>query len=267
MAHKPPLEDFLSKLEQTRIANAEPLCNHMGCRIPPLKGEAFCAKHMTDIDALVKRLSGSEPPYKPELWNENRYVQMVHNCFAYSLNILSESLAATCKKENVCNTHQPGEKSKWLPMKEKTCPNLIARILGDDSYKPVEFHERCPEGTSMVAFIIDEVRDYHVLRLDTTGYFSHKGGQGPATDKDARGHKIADVRRANFNYSDKPDKLNYKDFCGYFCISRSVVHAAVPKGGRRATRRRLQKQRPLSLKQRMQKKKNKTRLRQRRSGK
>lgn len=266
MAHKPPLEDFLSKLEQTRIANAEPLCNHMGCRIPPLKGEAFCAKHMTDIDALVKRLSGSEPPYKPELWNENRYVQIVHNCFAYSLNILSESLAATCKKENVCNTHQPGEKSKWLPMKEKTCPNLIARILGDDSYKPVEFHERCPEGTSMVAFIIDEVRDYHVLRLDTTGYFSHKGGQGPATDKDARGHKIADVRRANFNYSDKPDKLNYKDFCGYFCISRSVVHAAVPKGGRRATRRRLlQKQkRPLWLKQ---KKKNKTRLRQRRSGK
>ena len=211
MAHrppsvKPPLEDFLSNLEQTRIANGEPLCNHMGCTIPPLKGEAFCAKHMTDIDALIKRLSGSEPPYKPELWNDNRYVQMVHNCFAYALNILSDSLAATCKKENICNTHQPGEKSKWLPMKEKTCPNLIARIFGDDTYTPIEFHEKCPKGTSMVAFIIDEVRDYHVLRLDTTGYFSHKGGQGPATDKDARGHKIADALSRTLLAASPPTK-------------------------------------------------------------
>jgi hypothetical protein len=167
---------------------------------------------------------------------------MVHNCFAYALNILSKVLADKCSTENVCNTHQPGEVSKWPAMTGKTCPNLIARILGDGQYStkgtysdgqyiPIEYDQKCPKGTSKIAFIIDTERDYHVLRVDDTGYISHKGGQGPATDRDAQGHKIADVRRANFNYSDKPDKLNYTHFCGYFCISRSVVHAAVPAGG------------------------------------
>ena len=134
-------------------------------------------------------------------------------------------------------------------MDEKSCPNLIARLYGDGKYSsmgkytegqyiPVKYDERCPQGTSKIAFIIDTKRDYHVLvqnNKESDGYFSHKGGQGPATDKDAQGHRIADIRRANFNYSDKPDKLNYTHFCGYFCISRSIVHAAVPKGGRRSS--------------------------------
>jgi hypothetical protein len=173
---------------------------------------------------------------------------MVHNCFAYALNILSKVLADKCATEKVCNTHQPGEVSKWPAMTGKTCPNLIARIFGDGQYSangkytegqyiPIDYSQRCPKGTSKIAFIIDTERDYHVLRVDDTGYISHKGGQGPATDRDAQGHKIADVRRANFNYSDKPDKLNYTHFCGYFCISRSIVHAAVPAGGRRASGR------------------------------
>lgn len=219
---------------------------------------------------LKEMMNGSEPPYTPELWNKPGY-QTVHNCFAYALNILSKVLADTCINKNICNTHQPGEVSKWPAMTGKTCPNLIARILGDGQYSaygnysegqyiPIEYNERCPTGTSKIAFIVDTRRDYHVLRVDNTGYISHKGGQGPATDRDAQGHKIADVRRANFNYSDKPDKLNYTHFCGYFCISRSVVHAAVPKGGRRYRKTKTKE------KQKKQKK-NKTRLLQRRNGK
>jgi hypothetical protein len=155
----------------------------------------------------------------------------VHNCFAYALNIVSNSLAEECRTKKECNTHQPGEHAKWLPMDEKTCPNLIGRILGDDAYIPIGYEEQCPRGTSMVAFIIDTKRDYHVLRLDNTHYFSHKGGQGPVTDKDAKGNRIADVRLANFDYSKKGDQLYYNHFCGYFCISRSKVHAAVSRGG------------------------------------
>ena len=250
------------------IENGAPLCQIEGCTHHPRKPDAFCLKHRHMETKLKDKLSGSEPPYTPERWN-SPYVQKVHNCFAYALNILSDTLSKKCKDTNVCNTHQPGEQSKWPPMDEKTCPNLIARILGDDDYTPTEYSQRCPKGTSMIAFIIDTVRDYHVLRLDDTGYFSHKGGQGPATDLDAQGHKIADVRRANFNYSDRPDKLNYTHFCGYFCISRSVVHAAVPNGGRR-----YQKTRRLSsreqVRQRLQKKqrqqqKNTTRLRRRKT--
>jgi hypothetical protein len=238
------------------IENGKPLCQSTGCPAAPEGKQAFCRHHRDLANNLTLTLSGSEPPYTPENWNRP-FVQKVHNCFAYALNILSKSLSEKCEDENICNTHQPGEKSKWPAMEEKTCPNLIGRILGDDKYIPVEFSERCPSGTSKIAFIIDTQNDYHVLRQDMTGYFSHKGGQGPVTNLDARGHFIADVRRANFNYSDKPDKLNYTHFCGYFCVSRSTVHAGVPNGGRR-----YQKTRRLSLqRQKQRRQKNKTRLR------
>lgn len=255
-AMKQPLDETLSQLSPlVIIENEQARCQYdASCKKPPLKEGAFCETHESFPSKM--QLSGSEPPYTPSLWNSDPNVQMVHNCFAYALNILSSFLAEKCKNTKICDTHQPGEQAKWPPMKEKTCPNLIARILGDSTYIPIDYEGKCPAGTSMVAFIIDTKRDYHVLRLDDTGKFSHKGGQGPATDKDALGHSIADVRLANFNYSDKPDKLNYTHFCGYFCISRSVVHAAVPKGGRR-----MQKSR------RRQQKKNRTRLRRQRNGK
>lgn len=261
--------DNLSPL--VTMDNSSPLCQYDDiCKRPPHGKEAFCLSHLQRGENRLKEMmNGSEPPFTPELWNKPGY-QTVHNCFAYALNILSKVLADRCIDKNVCNTHQPGEVSKWPAMTGKTCPNLIARILGDGQYSaygnytdgqyiPIEYNKRCPNGTSKIAFIIDTARDYHVLRVDNTGYISHKGGQGPATDRDAQGHKIADVRRANFNYSDKPDKLNYTHFCGYFCISRSVVHAAVPKGGRRY--------RQTKKKQKQKQKKNKTRLLQRRNGK
>ena len=265
-----PLENLRKLSPLVVIINQAPRCQVYGCKNHPHeKPQPFCRKHLNEKYRLKDKLSGSEPPYTPERWNQYPYVQKVHNCFAYALNILSDTLSKKCKDTDVCNTHQPGEQSKWPPMDEKTCPNLIARILGDDDYEPTDYSEPCRKGKSMVAFIIDTERDYHVLRLDDTGYFSHKGGQGPATDLDAQGYKIADVRQANFNYSDRPDKLNYTHFCGYFCISRSVVHAAVPNGGRR-----YQKTRRLSsrgqVRQRLQKKpqpqqKNRTRLRQRKT--
>jgi len=231
----------LGKLSPTVILidNGKARCQYEAtCLHAPVNGEAFCKEHMDKNKYPFKTiLSGSEPPYTPDVWNADPFIQKVHNCFAYALNIVSNSLAEECRTKKECNTHQPGEHAKWLPMDEKTCPNLIGRILGDDAYIPIGYEEQCPKGTSMVAFIIDTKRDYHVLRLDNTHYFSHKGGQGPVTDKDAKGNRIADVRLANFDYSKKGDQLYYNHFCGYFCISRSKVHAAVSRGGFRKTRR------------------------------
>ena len=247
------LEKSLEKLpDLIVIENKAPRCQYdASCRNPPLDKEAFCNQHFSS--PLKVKLSGSEPPYEPDRWN-TEFVQRVHNCFAYALTLLSEPLVEKCKKTNICDTHQPGAKSKWLDMNEKTCPNVIGRILGDDTYMSADFTDKCKPGTSMIAFIVDKKRDYHVLRLDDTGYFSHKGGQGPATNLDAKGHRIADVRLANFDYSNKPDKLFYDQFCGYFCVSRSGVKAAVPVGGRRTRRR-------------QHRRKSRTRLLRRRSGK
>lgn len=271
-ARQQPSEEIIQSLDKLSplivIENGKrALCQVMGCSgHPKQKPNPYCPKHMHLMDKLQDTLSGSEPPYTPEVWNGDIAARMVHNCFAYSLNIFSRILVELCRNKNICNTHQPGEISKWPAMDKKTCPNLIARILGDGQYTnngeykegqyiPADYDTVCPQGTSMIAFIVDTKNDYHVLRRDSTGRFSHKGGQGPVTDLDALGHYITDVRRANFNYHWYSEPLNYTHFCGYFCISRSIVHAGVPKGGRRyrATRR--------------TQKKNKTRLLRQKSGK
>ena len=62
---------------------------------------------------------------------------------------------------------------------------------------------------------------------------SHKGGEQPATNRDATGHKIFDFALANFNYNrNKGDRLNYDRFCGYFCVPRNRP-LYVKVGGRR----------------------------------
>jgi hypothetical protein len=62
---------------------------------------------------------------------------------------------------------------------------------------------------------------------------SHKGGEQPATNRDATGHKIFDFALANFNYNrNKGDRLNYDRFCGYFCVPRNRP-LYIKVGGRR----------------------------------
>ena len=40
------------------------------------------------------------------------------------------------------------------------------------------------------------VNDYHWYRLDNNGYWSHKPGRTPATDRDGNGDRIRDPRKA-----------------------------------------------------------------------
>lgn len=219
------------------------------CNNPPLKGQAFCEKHMKTCPRFAP-LSGYEPPYEPEKWNTYKEIRLSHNCFSYGMNTIDKNQIQNCLNDKECNTpyHQPGSISGWPKFNDldpKTCPNMIGRIMGDDQgIIPSAFELPCPKDTSKIALIVDEDQDYHFLRQDKPkkgekiGYFSQKSGSLPVTNLDAKGHRIFDVQLANHNFHNyKNSELNYDRFCGYFCVPRNrKIYLKI--GGRRITRRR-----------------------------
>lgn len=224
------------------------------CQNEPLKGEAFCKKHLHFCPRRAPT-NGYEPPYEPELWNHPILVK-AYNCFAFAFNIRDKAQEEKCKSYERCKVafHQPGSIAGYPPINEKktkTCPNIIARMMGDNKILPSAFELKCPAHMSKIGLMIDPNQDYHFVRQNPPsgrakiGYFSGKSGEMPVTDLDAQGHKIFDVELANFDYRKTSDSLRYTEFCGYFCVSRKKVYAAI---GGRTTRRK-----PSSLKRRSRK--------------
>lgn len=204
----------------------------VSCKGIPVKGEAFCEKHLKngcsgDGD-VAPPLSGYEPDYDPGRWNDDDCVRLSHNCFSYAMNIIDPKQVSDCNKDSKKDVpfHQPGSVSGYPRFNNKdpkTCPNMISRLMGDNpTFTPSTFEDRCPVGTSKIALVVDEDQDYHFLRQDSTGYFSQKSGALPVKNVDALGHKIFDVRLANHNFNkySRKDSLHYDRFCGYFCVPR-----------------------------------------------
>jgi len=201
-------------------------CDRM-CHKPALSGRAFCRAHAKHCP-IPSPLSGWEPDYDPNFWNLRKAVRETHNCFSYAMNILDKAQLKKCKKDN-CNVSfpQPGAYSGYRPFSDdrsKTCPNMIARILGDNSVlKMSDFFSMCPTGTSKIALILDESDDYHYLRQDSNGYWSHKPGSTKIKNVDAYGHMIWNPQLANYNYKAAGNStLNYNIFCSFLCVPRNV---------------------------------------------
>jgi hypothetical protein len=208
------------------------------CPNPSLPGKAFCKDHQ-NFCPRVAPLSGYEPKYEPDRWNKRKEIRTTHNCFSYAFNIMDSRQIKACLEDPNCDVpfHQPGSISGWPKFNNKdpkTCPNMIARLLGDNpTLTPSAFELRCPNGTSKIALVVDPDQDYHFLRQDKTGYWSQKGGAQPVTNLDAQGHTIYDPQLANHNHTRiRGDPLNYDRFCGFFCVPRDRP-LFVKIGGRR----------------------------------
>ena len=157
------------------------------------------------------------------------------------MNIFDKRQLTRCKtKDCDVSFHQPGEASGYRRFSDgnpKTCPNLIARVIGDNPTIVIsDFTSKCPQNTSKIAIIIDESDDYHFLRQDANKFWSHKPGARDVTNVDALGHRIWDPKLAYYNYTDKPKNvLNYDIFCSYMCVPRDrPLYLKATGGGRRS---------------------------------
>jgi hypothetical protein len=157
------------------------------------------------------------------------------------MNSIDPNLVKECKDTRDCNVgfHQPGYAAgfgKFSDQKEKGCGDMVSRLWGDNpQIRASSFNEKCPMGTSKIALIVDPERDYHFLREDPDGYWSHKPGALPVKRTDASDRPIIRPDRALFLYKESKDPLMYTDFCGYFCVPRGKpLHMSkISRGGAR----------------------------------
>lgn len=186
-------------------------------------------------------LSGYEPKFAPELYNNDTAIQHSHNCFAYAMNKQDKKKIQECRENNRCHFHVPG-KSKGHPdfsgQMGKTCGDVLSRTMADvpRSYM-TDFTTKCKPRFSKIAVVVDEENDLHYYRQDNNKYWSHKPGGRKVTPKDAVGAAIYAPHRASRYYPPEDERdsgLNYDSFCAYMCVPRDEDPNLV--GGRRLAR-------------------------------
>jgi len=214
-------------------------CDPM-CKYPPLPGSPFCKLHQHKCVRSAP-LSGYEPDYNPSKYNKHPGLKDSQNCFAYAFH--HTLLPKNCTKDS-CNAafHQPGIKSghpRWSEIDGKRCPDLLGRLMGDvPSIRLSTFTKRCPKKMTKAAVVTDENEDYHFYRQDSNGYWSHKPGSTDVTNRDAQGRFIYDPALASRYYP--KTGLDYKNFCGYFCLP-SKKHITLQRAGKHNTKRNTKK--------------------------
>lgn len=190
-----------------------------------MPGTLFCAAHQF---CPGSPLSGDEPPFRPNRYNKNRLVQETHNCWAYGMNVLDPAQLTQCVGKPVgCQLtyHQPGgtqhRASNLHTATGRSCPT-VERLMRLDvpDIRRTTFKARCPRGTSKIAMVVHPGEDYHFYRQDADGMWSHKDGANKVKRFDADGLPIMDPQTASRNYRPRGSFLNYKDFCGYYCVPR-----------------------------------------------
>jgi hypothetical protein len=151
--------------------------------------------------------------------------------------------------------HQPGcvhgERYALDAKKRRTCKEIERLTLADNpSIKKSSFYGKCPPKTSKIALVVDPGDDFHYYiehksndPTDPRPFYSDKGGSNPAKRVDAIDKPIFNPELASRDYRWKGSDLNYKDFCGFYCVPRDgsvQLESNLQRGGRQRahTRRR-----------------------------
>lgn len=156
-------------------------------------------------------------------------VQDTHNCWSYSMNVVDPAQALQCAHDRTgkCEPlyHQPGgihHRSNILQYEDARTCKTVAGLMRSDvpDIVPTSFEARCPAGTSKIALVVHPGEDYHFYRQDADGWWSHKDGANKAKRFDAEGRPIFNPQTAARDYRPRGSFLNYRDFCGFYCVPR-----------------------------------------------
>jgi len=179
----------------------------------------YLYKNKFELEALSNKydmnglspLSGYEPKYNPNYWNNNKNIKNNNNCYSYSVN----------NKNHKFGKPQPGYFARFnhIQNNQYKCAYFFKRILNDiPSVYLTSFKQKCKKGFTKAFFAIDSNKnehDYHFYRQDTNKLWSHKPGTTNVINYDADYKIIKNPLKANRNYTtyyyDKP--------CFFFCVN------------------------------------------------
>lgn len=161
------------------------------------------------------------PTYDPDSWIPH---QFNNNCYDYACDNKT--------KRPPWSKSEPGRGSGRPVGRPLTCENVTAACVRDGlkttvAGREVDRDTVCGFGCWKIALLIstesdDTDNDYHFVRQDDNGWWSHKMDHRVAQDFDASGvtsnfqKSIRDPETANWDYRPK-FRLNYK-FCRYLCV-------------------------------------------------
>ncbi len=156
-------------------------------------------------------LSGYEPNYNPNYWNNNKNIKNNNNCYSYSVN----------NKNSKFGKPQPGYFARYnhIQNNQYKCAYFFKRILNDiPSVYLTSFKQKCKKGFTKAFFAIDSNKnehDYHFYRQDKNKLWSHKPGTTNVINYDADYKIILNPLIANRNYT----TYNYDKPCFFFCVN------------------------------------------------
>jgi len=211
------------------------------CRNVAVEGSLFCKIHQNCKPAPT---NGDEPKYIADVLNKMPEYIETHNCISYALrgNKINKDLMAQCKDVSSCNVNfeQPGAASgQRKAMRNeslRTCPTVEKLTKSDlgTAFQQSSYSETCPKGSSKVALVTAKGVDYHWYRQNPDGTWSDKAGSNKVKNWDAKKRKIINPEGASRNYG---DGLDYKDFCGFYCVDRTEP-VTLKQGGKRKNKSR-----------------------------
>jgi hypothetical protein len=219
--------------------NMENNQDYRRCKNKSVKDSNFCHKHQNCMSYLKLFTNNDEPASGMEEWN-HPYIEGTHNCYSYMLNDKQEGLKKKChkiclkekdkcpQKLKKCGNFKPQPGDYHLLMRdghlknkkrEYKCPKMEDKIIQDNnSIKKTGFFDKCPSNYYKGAMVVDPNHTFHFYRQNRDGNWSHKPGTMKVSEVDADNKKIAVPHFSNRDYSNKPNKIKYTDFCGYYCI-------------------------------------------------
>jgi hypothetical protein len=182
------------------------------------------------------------PCYDPDEWNKPPATMRKNNCLAYGANQKSDVGFAYPGASGLACPGQPN------PYIEGDC-TTVAPALICDGFQPSSPEGTCDCGYKVAVFCgkarglpfsqVDpkrDIADIHLYRVGPDGLWSHKPGEGDATNLDAgswvwpmsKGKEITDPQSANKGLTGSFEPA-YDEFIGYFCVTPSTKVAPEQK--------------------------------------
>lgn len=169
-------------------------------------------------------LTGYEPKYEPERWNDNPNILNTHNCYSYSMDLRSsrkgKAQPGYFSSHDHISNNDYGSCTKFYQRLKKDIPGITLSSFGS----------KCPKGTSknFIAISPGADTDYHFYRQDAPtnnskhGLWSHKPGRTKVVNVDADGKLILNPVKANRKYT----HLDYSKPCFFYCNPKRMARSS-----------------------------------------
>lgn len=201
-----------------------------GCANESVGNSPFCEQHK---DSCPKPpLTGWEPTYEDLKWYDDPLERRrSHNCYSTAMMAKDQKLVKKCRQSgnntSACraNFHQPGARFggrfELNAEERRTCPVVERLVIQDNpDITKTTFYDKCPNGTSKIAFMVHKGVDFHFEPQLKDGMWGGKPGSNKTYTVDAVGKPIFNPDLSSHDYRWQGSELNYQP-CGFLCVPRN----------------------------------------------